>query len=67
MKYLSTHMLSTHARYKVFLMRKKDLFPIFARKIGRGFKLVKITYPVDSEEFKKERMKLEAKGWSLVI
>lgn len=44
MKYLSTHMLSTQAKYKVFLMRKKDGAPIFARKMGRGFKLLKITY-----------------------
>jgi hypothetical protein len=67
MKYLSTHMLSTHAKYKVFLMRKKDVSPIFARKIGRGFKLLKITYPTDSEEFKKEERRLEAEGWSLVL
>jgi hypothetical protein len=52
MKYLSTHMLSTHTSYKLFLMRKKDDSPIFAKKIRYGFKLLKITSPTDSEDLK---------------
>lgn len=60
-------MLSTQAKYKVFLMRKKDGAPIFARKMGRGFKLLKITYPTYSEEYKNEEMRLEAEGWLLVL
>lgn len=67
MKCLSNKSLSTHAQYKVFLMRKKDGFPIFAKKLGRGFKLMKVTIPVNSEEFNKEQINLEAKGWLLVL
>lgn len=48
-------------------MRKKDLSPIFAKKKGRGFSLMKIAYPIDSEEFKKELKRLEVEGWALVL
>lgn len=67
MKFLSTNSLSTQARYRVYLIRKKEECSIFAKKKGRGFTFQKVTLPFGSEEYLKEVFRLEADGWSLVI
>ena len=67
MKTLLLNQLSTQAKYKIYLMRKIDNHPIFAKKVGKGVTLLKVDFPIDSKEYLEKINYLENSGWYQVL